>query len=103
MIICLPDDAAKEAVALAKDLPTRFIDASTAHRTAEGWAYGFAEIEPDRRAELAAARFVSNPGCYPTGFIGLMRPLVKAGLVPADWPVTVNAVSGYSGGGPNPV
>ncbi len=98
-ILCLPDDAAREAVALAADLPTRFIDASTAHRTADGWAYGFAEIEPGRREELKAARFVSNPGCYPTGFLALVRPLVREGLLPAGTPLSVNASSGYSGGG----
>ena len=98
-ILCLPDDAAREAVALAEGLPTRFIDASTAHRTADGWTYGFAEIEPMRRAELKTARFVSNPGCYPTGFLALVRPLVGEGLLPADTPLSVNAASGYSGGG----
>ena len=98
-ILCLPDDAAREAVALAKGLPTRFIDASTAHRTEEGWAYGFAEIEPGRRAELATARTVSNPGCYPTGFLALVRPLVREGLLPAVTPLVTNATSGYSGGG----
>jgi N-acetyl-gamma-glutamyl-phosphate reductase len=98
-ILCLPDDAAREAVALAVDLPTRFIDASTAHRTADGWSYGFAEIEPARRTELAEARFVSNPGCYPTGFLALVRPLVREGLLAADTPLVTNATSGYSGGG----
>jgi N-acetyl-gamma-glutamyl-phosphate reductase len=98
-ILCLPDDAAREAVALAADLPTRFIDASTAHRTAEGWSYGFAEIEAGRRAELAEARYVSNPGCYPTGFLALVRPLVREGLLPATTPLVTNATSGYSGGG----
>ncbi len=98
-ILCLPDDAAREAVALASDLPTRFIDASTAHRTDPAWAYGFAEIEPGRREELHTARFVSNPGCYPTGFLALVRPLVREGLLPAETPLSVNASSGYSGGG----
>ncbi|WBO21085.1 N-acetyl-gamma-glutamyl-phosphate reductase [Sphingomonas abietis] len=98
-ILCLPDDAAREAVALAADWPTRFIDASTAHRTATGWTYGFAEIEPDRRAELAEARTVSNPGCYPTGFLALVRPLVRAGLLAATTPLVTHATSGYSGGG----
>jgi N-acetyl-gamma-glutamyl-phosphate reductase len=77
----------------------RVIDASTAYRTATGWTYGFPEMDAVQRGEIVGSHRVSNPGCYPTGFIGLMRPLVKAGLVPADWPVTVNAVSGYSGGG----
>jgi N-acetyl-gamma-glutamyl-phosphate reductase len=94
-ILCLPDDAAREAVSLIRNDRTRVIDASTAHRTAAGWTYGFPEIGFDVRG---AAR-VSNPGCYPTGFLALVKPLVAAGLIPADWPVTVNAVSGYSGGG----
>ncbi|AHE53918.1 N-acetyl-gamma-glutamyl-phosphate reductase [Sphingomonas sanxanigenens] len=98
-ILCLPDDAAREAVALIDNSRTRVIDASTAHRVAPGWTYGFHEIEPDGRARLAAATRVANPGCYPTGFLGLVRPLVAAGLIPADWPISVNAVSGYSGGG----
>lgn len=98
-ILCLPDDAAREAVAMAVDLPTRFIDASTAHRVAEGWTYGFAELEPGRRQELADARFVTNPGCYPTGFLALVRPLVRDGLLPETAALSVNATSGYSGGG----
>lgn len=99
VILCLPDDAAREAVALIDDPATRVIDASTAHRTAPGWTYGFAEIEPERRDELATATRVSNPGCYPTGFLALVRPLVRAGLLAADAPLSVNATSGYSGGG----
>jgi N-acetyl-gamma-glutamyl-phosphate reductase len=96
-ILCLPDDAAVEAVRLAEGSGTRIIDASSAHRVAEGWTYGFPEVVG--REAIANARFVSNPGCYPTGFLALVAPLVKAGLLPADWPYTVNAVSGYSGGG----
>lgn len=99
VILCLPDDAAREAVAMIENPSVKVIDASTAYRVAPGWTYGFAEMDASQRERIAGARFVSNPGCYPTGFIGLMRPLVKAGLVPADWPVSVNAVSGYSGGG----
>jgi N-acetyl-gamma-glutamyl-phosphate reductase len=99
VILCLPDDAAKEAVSLIHSNSVRVIDASSAHRTASGWTYGFAEMDVDQRAAIADARLVTNPGCYPTGFIALMRPLVSAGLVPHDWPVTVNAISGYSGGG----
>lgn len=96
-ILCLPDEAAKEAVKLAEGSGTRLIDASSAHRVAEGWTYGFPELIG--RETIAAAQFVSNPGCYPTGFLALVAPLVRAALIPADWPTTVNAVSGYSGGG----
>jgi N-acetyl-gamma-glutamyl-phosphate reductase len=98
-ILCLPDDAAREAVALISNDRTRVIDASTAHRTAEGWTYGFPEMSAHQRNAVAGAPRLSNPGCYPTGFIGLVRPLVEAGLIPRDFPLTVNAVSGYSGGG----
>lgn len=96
-ILCLPDDAAREAVALAAGSKVRIIDASTAHRVADGWTYGFPELIGHER--VAEAKRVSNPGCYPTGFLGLVAPLVRAGLLPADWPYTVHAVSGYSGGG----
>ncbi len=96
-ILCLPDDAAREAVKLAEGSNTRIIDASSAHRVADGWTYGFPEIIGHEK--IAEAQFVSNPGCYPTGFLGLIAPLVRAGLLPADWPFTVNAVSGFSGGG----
>lgn len=99
VILCLPDDAAREAVGLIENPAVRVIDASTAYRVAPGWTYGFPEMDEDQRAAVAGATRVSNPGCYPTGFIGLMRPLVRAGIVPADRPITVNAVSGYSGGG----
>lgn len=98
-ILCLPDDAARAAVKLAAGADTRFIDASTAHRTDPDWVYGFAEAEPGQASRIAEARLVSNPGCYSTGAIGLLRPLVLAGILPADYPVTINAVSGYSGGG----
>ena len=96
-ILCLPDEAAKDAVKLAEGADTRIIDASSAHRVAEGWTYGFPELIG--REVIANARLVSNPGCYPTGFLALVAPLVRAELLPADWPYTVNAVSGYSGGG----
>ena len=99
VILCLPDDAAKEAVAMTTSSHTRIIDASTAYRIDPDWAYGFAEYRIGQRDRIASARLVSNPGCYPTGFLGLVAPLVAAGLIPADWPYTVNAVSGYSGGG----
>jgi N-acetyl-gamma-glutamyl-phosphate reductase len=99
VILCLPDDAAKEAVSMIENPSVRVIDASTAFRVDPAWTYGFAEMDTGQRAAIAASTRVSNPGCYPTGFIGLMRPLVRAGLVPASHPVTVNAVSGYSGGG----
>jgi N-acetyl-gamma-glutamyl-phosphate reductase len=98
-ILCLPDDAAREAVALAADAGTRFIDASTAHRSNPDWAFGFAELSEGQRKRIAGAQFVSNPGCYSTGAIALISPLVGAGLLPADYPVTINAVSGYTGGG----
>jgi N-acetyl-gamma-glutamyl-phosphate reductase len=99
VILCLPDEAAKEAVALIESATVRVIDASTAHRTAPGWDYGFPELHKGARAAIAASRRISNPGCYPTGFLALVRPLVNAGLLPRGWPVTVNAVSGYTGGG----
>jgi N-acetyl-gamma-glutamyl-phosphate reductase len=98
-ILCLPDEAAQEAAALIENPAVRVIDASTAHRVAAGWVYGFAELEPDQRAKIAAAKRVSNPGCWPTGFLALVRPLTRTGLIPADFPLTVNGVSGYSGGG----
>ena len=99
VVLCLPDDAAREAVSLISSNSVRVIDASTAHRVHDGWAYGFAEMDRDQRGKIAGSTRVANPGCYPTGFIGLVRPLVAAGLLPADFPVTVNAISGYSGGG----
>lgn len=96
-ILCLPDEAAREAVKLAEGSNTRFIDASSAHRVADGWTYGFPEIIGHEK--IAEAQFISNPGCYPTGFLALVAPLVRSGILPADWPFTCNAVSGYSGGG----
>jgi N-acetyl-gamma-glutamyl-phosphate reductase len=98
-ILCLPDDSAREAVSLITSNAVRVIDASTAHRVASGWTYGFPEMDVDQRSALRASRLISNPGCYATGVIGLVRPLTSAGLIPPDWPLTVNAVSGYSGGG----
>jgi N-acetyl-gamma-glutamyl-phosphate reductase len=99
VILCLPDDAAKEAVGMVRNNRTRVIDASSAHRVADGWTYGFPEMDAKQRDTIASAGRVSNPGCYATGAIALLRPVVAAGLVPKDWPVTINAVSGYSGGG----
>jgi N-acetyl-gamma-glutamyl-phosphate reductase len=98
-ILCLPDDAAREAVSLIDNDRTVVIDASTAHRTAAGWVFGFHEIFEDGLETLRSARRISNPGCYPTGFLALVKPLIGAGLIARDWPFTVNAVSGYSGGG----
>ena len=99
VVLCLPDEAARQAVALIESNETRVIDASTAHRIAPGWVYGFPEMSAEQRSAIASAARVTNPGCYPTGMISLVRPLVEAGLIPAVWPMTVNAVSGYSGGG----
>ena len=98
-ILCLPDAAAREAVSLIDSPKTRVIDASTAHRTAPGWVYGFPEALPGQSKAVAQAARVSNPGCFSTGFIALVAPLVRSGLIPRDWPYSVNAVSGYSGGG----
>lgn len=102
VVLCLPDDAAKESAGLAASLGNaapKVLDASTAHRVAPDWVYGFAEMLPGQDQRIAQASRVANPGCYPTGGIGLIRPLVDAGIMPADYPVTINAVSGYSGGG----
>ncbi len=101
VILCLPDAEARRAVEIAAGLstPPRIIDASTAHRVAEGWVYGFPELTPAQAEAIAAAPRVANPGCYATGAIALLHPLIAAGLIPADYPITIHAVSGYSGGG----
>lgn len=99
VILCLPDDASREAVSLISNPDVRVIDASSAHRTAEGWTYGMPEYEPGHAAAIAASKRVTNPGCYAITSVSMLHPLVAAGLVPADFPVTINAISGYSGGG----
>jgi len=98
-VLCLPDDASREAAEMVADGTTRLIDASTAHRTNPDWVFGFKELEPGHDAKIAKARFVSNPGCYSTGAIALIRPLTQSGLLSKEALVTVNAVSGYTGGG----
>ena len=97
VVLCLPDDAAREAVELAPE--ARFLDASTAHRTSAGWVYGLPELEPGTRQAIRSADRVANPGCYPTGFVLSVRPLIDDGLLSPDLPLRVNAVSGFSGGG----
>lgn len=97
--LCLPDAAAIEAAGLVTNPKTRIIDASTAHRTNPGWVYGLPELSKKRREEIRGANRVANPGCYATGFISLVAPLIKAGIVPADYPFVAHAVSGYSGAG----
>jgi N-acetyl-gamma-glutamyl-phosphate reductase len=102
VVLCLPDEAAREAADMVEGLggaAPRLLDASSAHRISQGWVYGFSEMAPGQATAIALAARVSNPGCYPTGAIALLRPLVEAGLIPADFPITINAVSGYSGGG----
>lgn len=98
-ILCLPDDAAREALTLGESARTRWLDASSAHRVSDGWVYGLPELIPEQRDAIRAAKRVSNPGCYPTGVVLLLRPLVDAGLLAAEAPISVHALSGYSGGG----
>ena len=98
-ILCLPDDAARQAVTMISNDSTCVIDASTAHRTEAGWAYGYTELEPGHRDVLKASKRIANPGCYALASIAILRPLVTSGILPADWPLSINAVSGYSGGG----
>ncbi len=99
VILCLPDAAAVEAVGMIDNEDVRVIDASTAHRVAEGWVYGFPELDSDQAGRIAAAKRVANPGCYALTSVAILHPLVAAGLLAADYPVSINAVSGYSGGG----
>lgn len=98
-ILCLPDAAAREAVSLIDNPAVKVIDASTAHRTRPGWAYGFPEYEAGHRDTILSANRIANPGCYAITAVAMLHPLVKAGLLPSDFPVTLNGVSGYSGGG----
>jgi len=98
-ILCLPDDAARESVLLIENPDTKVIDASTAHRTSDGWAFGFPEYEKGHRGKIASAKRVANPGCYAICSIAILHPLIVAGLIKDDWPITINAISGYSGGG----
>ncbi len=98
-ILCLPDEGAREAVAMITNPEVRVIDPSTAHRTSAGWVFGFPELSPGHRETIAASKRVTNPGCWSTGFIALIAPLVRAGLVPAESALSVHGVSGYSGGG----
>ncbi|MDG0024716.1 N-acetyl-gamma-glutamyl-phosphate reductase [Trinickia sp. Y13] len=98
-ILCLPDAAAREAVRTIVNPAVRVIDASSAHRTQPDWIYGFPEMSPGQAGKIAGARRVTNPGCYPTGAVGLLRPLVQAGLIPDNYPISLHAVSGYSGRG----
>lgn len=98
-VLCLPDQAAKDAVAMIDNPDVKVLDASTAFRTASDWVYGFAELTPDQGEKIAASKRVSNPGCYPTGALALLRPLVDGKMLPSDTAVSINAVSGYSGGG----
>jgi len=102
VVVCLPDEAARESVAIAAAIgkkSPRILDTSTAHRVAKGWTYGFPELAPGQAEAITKARFVANPGCYATGAIALLRPLVDKGLLPSDFPLSIHAVSGYSGGG----
>lgn len=99
VFLCLPDEGAREAVALVENPDVCIIDASTAHRTADGWTYGFPELNAGQRAAIAASKRIANPGCHATGFISAVAPLVRAGVVPADYPLTCYSLTGYSGGG----
>ncbi|KMQ93830.1 n-acetyl-gamma-glutamyl-phosphate reductase [Lasius niger] len=100
-ILCLPDAVARQAVTLAEKTNTRILDASSAHRTEEGWVYGFAELKAGQAKKIAYARKVSNPGCYATGAIAILRPLMEAGIIPENYPISLHGISGYSGGGNN--
>lgn len=99
VFLCLPDAAAKEAAALIENGNVRVIDASTVHRTAEGWDYGFAELSAEHRAAIERSKRVANPGCHASGFISTVYPLVKSGIIPADFPLAAYSLTGYSGGG----
>jgi len=99
VFLCLPDAAAREAVSLIENEKVKVIDASTAHRTAPNWVYGFPELSPGHREAIAAAKRIANPGCHATGFISIVYPLVKLGILPKDYPLACHSITGYSGGG----
>ena len=99
VFLCLPDPAAVEAVGLVENPDTKIIDASTAHRTAAGWVYGFPELEPGQAAKIRRSKRTANPGCHATGFISLAAPLVRGGILPPDYPISCHSLTGYSGGG----
>ena len=99
VFLCLPDEAAKEAVKLVENPETVVIDASTAHRTNDGWTYGFPELSKAHFDAIKSSKRIANPGCHATGFISIVYPLVSGGIMPKNYPVTAHSITGYSGGG----